>query len=633
MRTRSGRVLRASRGTPTARGRGRGRGRGRARGVPLPFVPPLAPGAPGGPSGSSSAASGSDSDYSSDSSSDSGQGQPNPFALLPNPPGPVNPNPPPPLVTNPLFHPDPDSEDEMQVRTLPYFSGREKGAAGLAYLRAYQDTVGMGKWGSADEGLYRGLYIFASGGSAASTNAQGSTPFDLWCDKNVRPLARQIQDASSTCLDAAARQTVYNQFKPAYDGVFDLFKAEFCSPDVSEFKSLLAELVSVCQTHSNSAVWRPLQYVLMKMQGFYSRPVPSGVMSERDVVVQLLSLSDLLPETVSLRIKSVVDSLTQAQLPAAPVNPPAGWNPRFTLAAVVSAVAELAKQQDQAAGWGVLQGPSFPSTCVPTVVPSTHSVSATSSLLQPTDINQKAASMCAELSHMSAEGRCLVLAKVFPDALCPEHRMLHSLKDCPFAVSEGDKKARGVVKHVHATTLADEASLLSDGIVRRVTQELESVMDSKLSFMDSKLSVFPAGYRNGQGDYGRSSHGGGYGQSRPIGAGFQEGFSRGVSPHRNRHTPPVCNLCDQRGHSEDTCWIVFPHKCKDRRMLDELVVPDHLQGLFQQQLAKLRQAEAGHSHGMSEAPPGDLYPPRASAQHHNVHNNCVLTGLSQAISC
>jgi hypothetical protein len=255
--------------------------------------------------------------------------------------------------------------------------------------------------------------------------------------------------------------------------------------------------------------------------------------------------------------------------------------------------------------------------------------------LQATDINSQAAAMCAGLQHMSAEGRCQVLAKVFPAALCPEHRMLHSLRDCPLAVD----KAKGVVKHVHATTLADEASQLSDGIVHRVRKQIESVVDSRMCDLETavvdKLSVFASGFRPGQGDYGRShydsdrrGYSGGYGQSRPIGAGYQEQYNSRASPHRPRPPPPVCNVCDQRGHSAESCWIVFPDKCKDRRVLEEMVVPEHLQGIFQAQLAKLRLSGPDASHTAAAEPlPGDVYPPRAPAQHHGVMNHCVVSGL------
>lgn len=258
------------------------------------------------------------------------------------------------LAYNPLFLSDSESEDDMQRVTLPSFAGREKGAAGLAYLRAFNDAIGMQKMGGPDEKLFRSLYLFASGGSAASATDQSATPFDLWCDLYVRPLAQTIHAASTDAATNAAHTAVYNQYRGQYEQVLESFKVEFCGPDVSEFKSLLTEIAHVCQTHHNSSLWRPLQHALLKLQGFYSRPVPSGVISEGELVVQLLSLSDLLPETVSLRIKSVVDGLPAAQLPAAPANPPAGWEARRTLAAVLAAVSELARLQHQAAGWGML---------------------------------------------------------------------------------------------------------------------------------------------------------------------------------------------------------------------------------------------------------------------------------------
>jgi hypothetical protein len=294
----------------------------------------------------------------------------------------------------------------------------------------------MVKMSTADEALYRGLYMFVSGGSAASTTAEGSTPFDLWCDIEVRPLAQRIQQDSQSRVDAAGHTACYNQFRAEYIGVFERFRTEFCSPNISEFQSLVSELVAAGKNHHDNTVWRLLKHALLKLQAFYSRPMPGGIISESEFVEQLLSMSQLLPGDVSLRIRSEIDSLPVTELPE-PAHPPPNWSAKRTLAAVIAAVSVLAKQQDRAAGWGMLQAPTFYS-----------SVSATSSLVQGSDINSRASAMCALLQHMGAEGRCQVLAKAFPDALCPEHRMLHMLKECPFAAAEN---ARGVVQHVHAT--------------------------------------------------------------------------------------------------------------------------------------------------------------------------------------
>jgi hypothetical protein len=362
-------------------------------------------------------------------------------------------------VCNPLFQPNPDSDDEMQRPTLPRYTGREKGAAGLAYLRAFHDAVGMVKMSTADEALYRGLYMFVSGGSVASTTAEGSTPFDLWCDVEVRPLAQRIQQDSQSRVDAAGHTACYTQFRVEYDGVFEKFKTEFCSPNISEFQSLVSELVAAGKNHHDNTVWRLLQHALLKLQGFYSRPMPGGIISESELVVQLLSMSQLLPGDVSLRIRSEIDSLPATALPGQPANPPPIWSAKRTLAAVIAAVSVLAKQQDRAAGWGMLQAPvPYCSVSHPVVVvaPSQQCVSATSSLVHGSDINSRASAMCALLQHMGAEGRCQVLAKAFPDALCPEHRMLHMLKECPLAAAE---KARGGgLQHMHATSVIDEGS-------------------------------------------------------------------------------------------------------------------------------------------------------------------------------
>lgn len=64
-------------------------------------------------------------------------------------------------------------------------------------------------------------------------------------------------------------------------------------------------------------------------------------------------------------------------------------------------------------------------------------------------------------------------------------------------------------------------------------------------------------------------------------------------------------------------------------MLNDLVVPEHLQGLFQIQLAKLRESDQARSHAAAAEPePGDAYPPRATAQHHSLMNFCVMTRSS-----
>lgn len=619
MRTRSGSLRRVS--TPT-----RGRGRGRGRGQPAAPVPSF----PGSPAGFSSSGGGSDSDSGSDQESGSSlssvEGGSNPLAVLqhifPVLAGGVPFQPPAPFVLqhNPLFEPDSDLEESMtNPRSLSAYSGQERGTAGSTYLRQFYDQSGICRWANAADGLSKNLYLFVSGGSAATAAANGQpTPFDLWCEVEARPLAREIADAVATCVDNASLQAAYNQFKPRYDRVFERFTEQFCSPDISEYKALLSELLSVCQAHAgSSSLWQPLQHTLMKLQSYHRRPaVPSGVMNESELVVQLLSNADLMPETVSLRLKDTLAGLGDNQLPAAPANPPAGFNRRHTLGALVAAVSVLTQQQHQAAGWGVLPQPSHANAAVFPAA-SQHSVTATSSLSQAPDIHSKAAAMCAHLSHLGAEERCQLLAKAFPAALCPEHRMLHALKDCPFAVAESDKRAK-VVKQVHATSLADEASLLSEGIVKRMTQELESVVESK-------FSAFAAGFNHGRRDRDyhdpdRRGGGGGYGQPRPIGAGFADGHAR--------PPPPVCSFCDSRGHTAENCWILFPHKCKDRRRLDELVVPDRLQGVFQDQLAKLRLSD-DRQQG-AEPLPGDAYPPRATGQHHGMlHNHCVLTDAAQ----
>lgn len=211
MRTRSLRRL----STPT-----RGRGRGRGREQPAAPVPP----APGSPSSSSSSGGVSDSDSGSSSGQDSASslssagGGPDPLAVLQHifpvlaggapfqPPAPFA------LQFNPLFEPDSDLEEHMtNPRVLSAYSGQERGTAGSTYLCQFHDQSGGCRHAKAADGLSKSLYLFVSGGSAATAAANGQpTPFDLWCDVEARPLAREIADAVATCVDNAGLQAAYN---------------------------------------------------------------------------------------------------------------------------------------------------------------------------------------------------------------------------------------------------------------------------------------------------------------------------------------------------------------------------------------------------------------------------------------
>ena len=113
----------------------------------------------------------------------------------------------------------------MAATKLPTFSGKDKGAAGIAHLCAFNDGVLMGKWGFSGEALSRHLSYFAS-------SAESNSPFDLWCSTHVRPLAVALANDAATCLTAADQQTVYTQFKPRYGLVFDKFRSDFCVADI-----------------------------------------------------------------------------------------------------------------------------------------------------------------------------------------------------------------------------------------------------------------------------------------------------------------------------------------------------------------------------------------------------------------
>jgi hypothetical protein len=311
---------------------------------------------------------------------------------------------------------------------LPSYSGHDRGSAGVSFLAAFDAYVGVGKWGQSGEALRRKLYAFAS-------CAEVDSVFDLWCLQHVRPLAQQILSATETCVTVADQQAVYNQYKPMFEAVFKLFKDDFCRSDMREYWMLVAELVDVCKSHVGSAVWRPLHHVILKLQQSYCWPLPWGVPAEQDFVAQLLS-TDHLPVAVSLKLQAAVDGLAQGQLPPLPADGAAGFKPRLTFVAVLAAVAHLAQQVDQAM---VLQLLCQPGTGViesqHTVVSQQPVASVTSTHVQASDVSAQAATLSASLQHLSAVDRCEVLAQAFPDALCPEHAMLHPLKSCPLVTA------------------------------------------------------------------------------------------------------------------------------------------------------------------------------------------------------
>jgi hypothetical protein len=122
-----------------------------------------------------------------------------------------------------------------------------------------------------------------------------------------------------------------------------------------------------------------------------------------------------------------------------PANAAAGYNPRLTFVAVLAALAQLAKQVDQAMVLHLLHQPLGTGVsglqAVPAAVSQQPVVSVTSSHVQASDINVKAATLSASLQHMTDVDRCEVLARLFPEALCPEHAMLHPLKVCPLVTA------------------------------------------------------------------------------------------------------------------------------------------------------------------------------------------------------
>jgi hypothetical protein len=490
----------------------------------------------------------------------------------------------------------------MIPQHLPRYNGRERGSAGSAYIAAFDAFIGMSKWGQPSEALGRKLYALASGAEAGSV-------FDLWCHEHIRPLAQRVTTAAETCVTPADHQIVLTQFRPLYDAAIQLFRDTFCAPDVQEYRAIMAELLSVCQSNVGGVVWRPLHHVLQKLQQFYSQPLPSGLLGEQEFVAQLLVM-DIVPAAVSLRLQAAVDGLAQAQLPAAPGNAPANFNPRHTFAAVLTAVGQLAQQLDQAVGWGSMHFPLDSAVAgLHAVAPavSQHSVvSATSSHLHTQDINSKAASMSTSLQHLSAGDRCQLLARAYPDALCPEHCMLHLLKVCPLAAVETDRKAKGLVQHV-LTTVADQDVSGAEGVVKRAVQEFQSMIDAQ-------LSAFAIEHNHGHSHSHEHCGRGGYEQFRPVDPGYAEcGGSRARAPS------PFCELCDRVGHTVDNCFVLYPDKCQNRQRLELFVPPPHLQALYEQQKAKLCQPSA------AKPASGGVYPPQTAAQHHGMlHNFCIV---------
>lgn len=223
-----------------------------------------------------------------------------------------------------------------------------------------------------------------------------------------------------------------------FDAVFELFKDSFCGSNVREYWMLVAEVVDVCKSNVGSAVWRPLHHVIQRLQQFYRWPLPCGVPAEHEFIAQLLSI-DQSPVAVSLKLQAAVDGLAQGQLPPLLADAAAGFKPRLTFVAVLAAVAHLAQQVDQAMVLQLLHQPLGTGVSALQAVPAAVSqhpvVSVTSSHVQACDINAKAATLSASLQHLTAVDRCEVLARAFPEALCPEHAMLHPLKVCPLVTA------------------------------------------------------------------------------------------------------------------------------------------------------------------------------------------------------
>lgn len=322
----------------------------------------------------------------------------------------------------------------MDLSHLPRFDGNKRGSAGVSYLQAFEAFVALRKWGTASETLYKQLWVLSFG-------AVPDSAFDFWSRQHIRPLALRIQTAVATCVTAADHQVVLTQYQPLYSQVIALFRQQFCVADAQEYGTLMTELAQTSAQHVGVAVWRPLILVLQRLQEFHRQPLPSSVPSECDFVSQLLDTSVVVPEVISLRLKAVVDGLTQNQLPAVPANAPADHNPRLTLAAVITAVSQLADQLDHAVGWTKSRSPLAPGVSgmvAAPVVSQQSALSAVTSHMQARGPTALAASMAASLRHLSAGQRCQLVFKAFPDALCPEHCMLHAMKACPLVLADGN---------------------------------------------------------------------------------------------------------------------------------------------------------------------------------------------------
>jgi hypothetical protein len=414
----------------------------------------------------------------------------------------------------------------MSSQQLPKYSGSQRGAAAEAYYQQWQCLVAL-KPRPVDAAMAARLFAFFTG-------AEPQSEFYTWCCVHVLPLARAIQSDARQTTTAAEQQAVYARHIAAYDRVFESFKATFCRVGPREFQQLLLELRGASKHNQGAALWYSLMHMLRRLQLFYSGVSVAGVVSVEQLLSQLLNTAVLLPDAVALRLKMAVDSLPPEQLPAAPANAPTDYNPRLTFQAVLAAVECIAKQHDLHILWGAVpaavgqvsvHGSSSSSSSSNTS--SQQSAVTSSSCSQEKFAIMDAASLSRCLGHLSAERRCQALAMAYPDDLCPEHSMLHALKDCPLVQMHGSQH---VQQQVCSVAVGGD----------RAAQSRQEVQASSSSFATRC----------------------------------------GDDPHDR----PECGLCQRLGHVADGCWILHPGRCRNVRTLAGIHVPHHLRALFEQRL-------------------------------------------------
>jgi hypothetical protein len=417
----------------------------------------------------------------------------------------------------------------MSSQQLQQYSGSQRGAAAEAYYQQWQSTVALMKLGPVSAAMACRLFAFFSG-------AVPQSDFYTWCCVHVLPLAQAIQSDARHADTAAEQQAVYARHIAAYDRVFDLFKATYCRAGPHEFQQLVLELRGVCNHNEGAALWRSLGHVLRKLHLFYSGVTHAGVVPAAQLFTQMLNTNELLPDAVTLRLKMAVDGLPQAQLPVAPADAPADYSPCLTFQAVLAAVQNLACEHESLFGWGIvsagagyasMQSSSSMGSQQPAVGSSNNSSGSAPAKLAIVD----AVSLSRSLGHLSAEMRCQALAVAYPSDLCPEHSMLHALRDCPLVQLHD-----GGQQQVHSTSCGG-VRMCDVGGVLQLQHKVHALLSSFAT-----------------------SHGG------------------------DQYDRPECALCRRLGHVVDDCWILHPGRCPDVRVLAGIYVPHNLRALFEQRL-------------------------------------------------